>query len=67
MQHVNELYRDAKGGIHYVIPIRGGRICSDIMFEEEFEKVVQETCEIHEGKIRLKDGAKQCQIIRQQI
>jgi hypothetical protein len=57
----------AKGGIHYFLPIRHGRIASDILFEEEWLKVVNETCEIKDGKIVLKDGAKEVVVIRQRI
>jgi hypothetical protein len=67
IQEINRVYTGAKGGIHYIIPIRDGKIGSDIVFESEWERIVQETCEIHDGKIRLKDGAQNCIIQRQVI
>lgn len=67
VSEVSKLYTGLKGGAHYIIPVRHGKIGSDIVFEQEFERVVQEVCEICDGKIRLKDGAKECQIVRQQI
>ncbi len=67
IQEMNKVYADSRGGIHYIIPIRNGKIGTDIAFEAEFERVVQEICEIHEGNIRLKGGAKECYIVRQTI
>ena len=67
VQKINEVYKDARGGIHYVIPVREGKLGSDIMFEEEFLKVVNDTCTIEDGKIVLKDGAKEVAIIRESV
>lgn len=67
IQHVNELYSGSKGGIHYVIPIRHGKVGSDIMFEQEFLRVVKEMCEIKDGEIVLKDGAQEATILRHTI
>ncbi len=67
IQHTNEMYKDAKGGIHYVIPVRHGCLGPDIIFEEEFLKVVNQTCEIKDGQIKLKDGAKECRIVREKV
>ncbi len=67
VQQISEVYAESKGGIHYVIPVRKGKIGSDIFFEEEFRKVVEQTCEVKDGKIVLKDGAKECKIVRESI
>jgi hypothetical protein len=67
VSEVTKLYTGLKGGVHYVIPVRHGKIGSDIVFEEEFMRVVNEVCEIHKGEIRLKDGAQVCHVVRQQI
>lgn len=64
---VSKLYTGLKGGVHYVIPIRHGKIGSDIVFETEFLRVVNETCEIKDGEIKLRQGAQEVQVVRQQI
>lgn len=63
----SKMYNALRGGIHYVIPMRHGKIGSDIVFEQEFLNVVHQVCEIKDGAIGLKDGAKECVIVRQQI
>ena len=68
LQRLNATHDTAKGGIHYFLPVRHGKIGSDIVFEEEFEKIVREICEVNDdGEIVLKGGAKEVMIIRQQI
>lgn len=67
LQRLNETHDTAKGGIHYFLPIRHGKIGSDILFEEEWLKVVNETCEIKDGQIVLKGKAKEVVVIRQRI
>jgi hypothetical protein len=67
VQSINEMYEGAKGGLHYVVPIRGGKIGSDVMFEAEFLRVVRELCEIKDNQIILKDGAQECNITRYQV
>lgn len=52
---------------HYFVPVRNGKITSDVVIEAEWEKVVRETCEIKDGQICLKDGAKNVQIIRESV
>lgn len=64
---VNKQYGSARGGTHYVIPVRNGKIGSDIMFEEEFMKVVNQLCEVKGGVIALKDGAREVAVTRQLI
>jgi len=68
VQELNATYNPAEGGIHFVIPMRHGKIGADIVFEEEFLKVVRETCEVAEtGEIVLKGGAKDVQVVRQRV
>ena len=75
LQRLNATHDTAKGGIHYFLPIRHGKIGSDIVFEEEFEhigrkifEVVDEEGNVIEGvNIRLKGGAKEVVVIRSQI
>lgn len=67
LQRLNATHDTAKGGIHYFLPVRNGKIGSDLIFEEEFLSVVNQTCEVIDGQIQLKGGAKEVQIIRKQI
>jgi hypothetical protein len=67
LQRLNETHDTAKGGIHYFLPIRHGKIGSDIVFETEWLDVVNKTCEIRDGKIVLKGEAKEVVVVRQKI
>jgi hypothetical protein len=68
LQRLNATHDTAKGGIHYFLPVRHGKIGSDIVFEEEFLQVVNQVCEVDEsGLIQLKDGATEVTVVRQRI
>lgn len=67
INEVSKAHKLAEGGIHYIIPIRHGKITSDILFEEEWLKVVRDTCEIEDGEIVLKGGAKDVNVIRRTL
>ena len=67
VQEINRQYSGARGGIHYVVPIRNGKIGSDIVFEQEFLDVVHKMCEIKDGQIVLKDGAADVHVVRESI
>jgi len=67
MKELNKCYDSMRGGIHYIIPIRHGKIGTDIVFEAEFLNVVDQMCEIKDDKIVLKDGAKEVHVVRQSV
>ena len=68
IQELNKMYDGARGGIHYVIPVRNGKIGSDIIFESEILDMVKKICEVNsQGTIILKEGATKCQIVREHI
>lgn len=67
LDQLNKSHNTAKGGIHYIIPIRNGKIGTDILFEKEWLDVVNKTCEIKDNQIVLKDGAKEVKVIRQVV
>lgn len=67
LDQLNKSHNTAKGGIHYIIPIREGKIGTDILFEQEWLDVVNKTCEIRDNQIVLKDGAKEVKVIRQVV
>lgn len=68
MQELNATYDSAKGGLHYFLPVRHGKIGTDIVFEQEWLDIVNKTCEVNEdGEIVLKGGAKDVHVVRQQL
>lgn len=75
LQRLNQSHDTAKGGIQYFLPVRHGKIGSDVVFETEFESIVQQLCDtidengaiIENARIVLKGGAKEINIVRQQV
>jgi len=67
MKQLNESFKSAKGGTHYVVPIRNGKIGSDIVFENEWLEVVRNTCEIVDNQILLKNNIQEVKILRQRV
>lgn len=75
LQRLNATHDTAKGGIHYFLPVRHGKIGSDIVFEEEFENIGKKLFEvvdengdpIENATVRLKGGAKEIVVIRQKV
>ena len=64
---LNQQYDENKHGPHYIIPMRNGAIGTDVQFEDEFLKTVNKVCEVKDGRIALRDGAKEVTIIRQTV
>lgn len=65
---INENYKESRGGIHYVLPVRHGVIGSDIFFEQEWLSVINKICEVNQsGEIVLKDGAKSIRVTREYV
>lgn len=67
LEQLNQKHKTAVGGIHYLVPVRNGKIGADVLFETEWLNVVRQTCEIQDGEIVLKDGAKDVHVIRQSV
>jgi hypothetical protein len=65
--HLNEQYKQARGGVHYVIPIREGKITGDILFEQEILSVINQLCIVKDGKIELRDGYKEVVVLRERV
>lgn len=51
----------------FVIPLRFGKLTTEYEFEGEFLETAKALCEVKDGKIVLKDGAKKVNVIRQRI
>lgn len=65
---VSEMYLNNRGGIHYILPVRNGKIAADIFFEEEWLRVVRDMCEVNSnGEIVLKNDAAEIQVTREFI
>lgn len=67
VSRLNAEKASARGGKHYVVPVRNGKLTNDIFFENEFLKVVKELCEVQDGNITLKGGAQDVDVIRLHI
>jgi len=67
LEQLNQKHKSVVGGIHYLVPVRNGKISADVLFEAEWLNVVRQTCEIKDGEIVLKDGAKDVHVIRQSV
>lgn len=48
----------------FVCPVRNGRLSTDVLFEEDILTLVNAWCEIKDGKIVMKDGAKEVDVLR---
>lgn len=57
----------AQGGVHYVIPMRDGKVTGDIFFEQELLGVINKLCEVKNGQIALKDGHQDVIVIRKSV
>jgi len=51
-------------GPHYFLPARNGHLSTDIQFENEILSVVNQLCEVRDGKIVLKGEPVKVQVIR---
>lgn len=68
LNELAKLHDTARGGIHYFLPVRNGKIGSDIVFESEWLDVVNKTCEVNEdGEIVLKEDAIEMLVVREKI
>jgi hypothetical protein len=75
LQRLNKTHDTAKGGIHYFLPVRQGKVGSDIVFEKEFEQIGHELFEIvdksgnvlEDATLRLKGGAQDVHVVRRQV
>lgn len=64
---MNKEYEGMPGGFHYVIPVRDGKLGTDMEFEAEFLSTVNKMCEVKDGQIVLKGGATDCRVVRETI
>ena len=55
------------GHPHFVVPLRNGRLHTDIDFEREYLDFVRSTCEVKNGEIALKDGCRDVEVIRVRV
>ena len=67
LDEINRAASKLKGGAHYVIPVRNGKIRTDIAFEKEFLDVVHQVCEVKNNEIVLKNGAQDVIILREKV
>ena len=48
----------------FIQPVRNGKIMGDIIFEQEILTMVRKICEVVDGEIVLRDGARDVDILR---
>ena len=63
---IAEMHENARGGAHYFIPVRFGKLKSDVVFEDEIMPMVNELCEVVDGKIQLKNK-REVRVIRENV
>lgn len=65
VQELNKVYQGTPGGQHFVVPVRHGRVTTEVDFEGEFLKVVNELCEVDDnGQIVMKNGSDEVLVLR---
>lgn len=68
VQEINRVYQGAKGGVHYIVPVRHGKLKTDIQFEHELLDMIRSICEVsNDGQIVFKDGHQEVVIMREKI
>jgi len=68
VSQVARSYEGDNRSIHYILPVRNGKIGAEVFFEKEWLEVVKKTCVVNEaGEIVLKDGAKDVLVRREYI
>jgi len=68
LQRLIQTHDTAKGGVHYFLPVRNGKIGSDIVFEEEWLSIIKKLCVVNKnGEIEFKEEAKEVIVVRQKI
>jgi hypothetical protein len=68
IQELGTTYQGARGGIHYFLPLRHGKITTDILFEQEILDMVNKMCEVKNGEIVLKGGdVRDIEVIRRTV
>ncbi len=67
VSEIERTYQQKAGGQHYLIPIRHGRVTADVLFEQEIVDLVDKLCEVVDGKIVLREGAREVHVVRQAI
>lgn len=68
VSEVSKSYKSNDKSLHYILPVRNGKIGAEVFFEKEWLEVVKKTCVVNEaGEIVLKDGAKDVLVRREYI
>lgn len=67
VQELAKKHDTARGGIHYFLAVRNGKLMTDMAFEHEILAFVNKICEVQNGEIALKGGAADVEVIRRKI
>jgi len=67
VRKINEIYKDAVG-THYIVPVRNGKLSTEIQFEQEFLQTIREICVVDNmGQIQFKDNFGDVIVIREHV
>lgn len=62
---LNESYKDSKD-THYVVPVKNGKLKTDLQFEQEFLNTIRDVCKVDEaGNIVFKETFGDVTVIRE--
>lgn len=62
---LNESYKDSRG-THYVVPVRNGKLKTDLEFEQEFLTTIRNICTVdNNGSIVFKESYGEVTVIRE--
>lgn len=62
---LNESYKDCKG-THYVVPVKNGKMLTDLQFEQEFLQTIRNLCTVdNSGQIIFKETYGEVTVIRE--
>ncbi len=67
VQEISASFNRKQFANHYLLPVRNGKIGTDMVFEEEWLKAVRDTCEVVGSEIKLKRDAVDLEIVRRKI
>jgi len=66
VQQVRTLHGEAAHPT-FVIPVRNRKLTGDVIFEQEILDMVKDICEVRDGQIILRDGAREVDVLRSQL
>jgi hypothetical protein len=67
VKKINEVYKDAVG-THYIVPVRNGKLSTEIQFEQEFLQTIRQICVVDsDGQINFRENFGDVIVIREHV